>query len=245
MSKIFPIKLVISLLLALTVLGTAPALADTHAWSFADNPHPRLGDLTAEEKAFIDTFRAGDATINACERSILAEYEVYNRRNLEFEASGAADETFRDWKVHLSRDTPGYLNSCMSTVAAEGLLMADPPPSDFYFCGRYSRPPASAAELRYARLIDEVFVYAQSALEFSVNELLLVDKLTSIVDLAPATEYYFRKLVRPALKDEVEPRDVSHLLPGLTGRQQAFLDEAVEKRDLQAVLAMTGDCERR
>jgi hypothetical protein len=245
MSKIFPIKLVISLLLALTVLGTAPALAASDIWSFADNPHPRFDDLTDEEKAFIDTFRAGDATINECERWILAEYEVYKRRNPEFEASGAPDETFRDWKVHLSRDRPGAYNTCLSLIAMDILSDANPPPSDFYFCGRYSRPPASAEELRYARLIDELFVYAQSTAEASVNDLLFVNELTSIVDLAAEVEYYFRQLIPQVLKDEIKPRDVSHLLPGFTTSQKALLDEAVEKRDLQAVFDMAGTCEQR
>ena len=111
----------------------------------------------------------------------------------------------------------------------------------FYFCGKYSRSAKTTKELGAAKLIDEIFEYANTSY-FGSTALLQANIASDLIYLNPDIEYYFSKLVNPLLKDEMEPRDVSHLVPLLSKQQIEFLDEAVRQNDLQSVLDTTNSC---
>jgi len=135
-------------------------------------------------------------------------------------------------------------NDALSFVVWEELNEIDFAGSfdDFYFCGLYSRPPATATEREAAKFIDELFEYTKYGSNSAISALLTANRLMGIVEMNPDVEYYISRLVVPELKGERPPRDVSHLKPLLSEERRAFVDRAVENFDLQTVLDTTEPC---
>jgi len=217
-----------------------------NSWSFEDNPHPRYNQLSEQEKTFLNdksTMKEGE---NPCKFSIRQEYAVYLDHYPNFSISGEEKTNFKNWKIHYSRSGKGYFISCLSVSLAVELMDTyyEVDFEDFYFCGQYSRLPNNKAEQEAADIIDEIFEYAKTY-RSSSSSLLYANSSSELIDLNPDIEYYFSKLVNPLLKDEIEPRDVSHLIPLLSEEKRAFLDEAALNFDFQPVLDTTEPCKTR
>ncbi len=225
--------------LLLAIFGAA---AQENAWSFEDNPQPRSEEMTSAERKFLDDTKNPALNAGACATFLTRYYKIYQNHYPDFQKTGDAETRFRSWKLYQART--GYYISCLSFVVWEELSEIDLAGSfdDFYFCGLYSRPPATAAEREAAKYIDELFEYAKNGSSFAISTLLTANRLMEIVEMNPDVEYYISRLVVAEFKGERPPRYVSHLEPLLSEERRAFVDRAAENFDLQAVLDTTEPC---
>ncbi|MDZ5699398.1 hypothetical protein [Chelativorans sp. M5D2P16] len=216
--------------------------AERAVWSFAEYPHPSHDERTLEERARVERLTKANRQDDACTAWAKAEFDLYQRRYPAFLETSDLDERFRRWKFHIALDRRGPLTQCLSAAAVDTLIELPTVPTDLYFCGRFSRRAANAFEEKLVGLMEELFVYAQSAIEGPVDTLLLANELSDYVELSPDVAYYFHHLTTPIFLEEVGPRDTSHLDPLISRERRAFLRQAAEERDLEAVLETMPSC---
>ncbi len=227
--------------LLLAIFGAA---AQENAWSFEDNPHPTYEEKTSQESSLTNFFIGTDSLPTYCEKVVSANYKVYQQRYPDFQKSGDPETNFANWETHILTPTERIFSYCVIyswTIKMEPLL--DPPPdADFYFCGLYSRPPASERERKTAEVIDRIIVFAKTgSMSASIFFLVTNDRL-DFFDLNPDVEYYFSKLVEQYLVLDTNLGDVVNLEPLISEERRAFVDRAAKNSDLQAVFDTTEPC---
>ncbi len=167
---------------------------DLSGWSFADHPHPQIVNLTQSELSALRKIRDKrlDRAEN-CRASIAANYDIYQNRYPAFRhiANGAARA--RHWRRHVvATAAPPYI--CVikelgetRIAAVEAQLLRSP---DFYFCGRYSRPPSSDAERRLVELVDELLAYAATGNLLALHAFPIYHDEDKRITLNPDVLYY-------------------------------------------------------
>lgn len=212
-------------------------------WSFEDNPHPiNFDELSAKEQQDLQSAQG------SCERNLAIEYKIYLGRYPGYEKSGDAKTNFKNWKNYLAGLISKPVNACLFHIPylkIWNLYQSPQVGDDFYYCGFYSRSPGTVAEQKIATLVDEAISYASTGSWIAISSLMAANRPGGIFDLNPDIEYYFRKLTRPAAGSEIQERDTSQLELFLDAERTTFLDAAVGRKDLQAVMDTSGPCKRR
>ncbi len=231
-------------------LNTSPAAASQNStWSFEEHPHPLYDELTEEEKKNSDVLAEYPLDgMSPCEADLLATYEIYLRRYPGFQKRGNARTNFTNWKNYIAHQKQNRGTLCMYKVPFRRLDAITFEPyvrKDFYFCGQYSRIPYTPLEHDAYLLIEEAISYAKTGHWSAVTTLVASQGEDHVIDLNPDIEYYFRKLIYPFAEDVEQDRDTSHLEPMLSAERIRFLDDAVTKRDFEAVVDTTPQCKTR
>lgn len=240
------------ILLILTVIlynVSVIKLAHTEAtkginWSFSDQPHPADHTLTRDEKAPLEEIAQGQGFSEYCSKLLRTHFNIYNDRFPKFTQAGSADKRFLAWKHHVVVDgfSDGYNGAkhCAQFMAFHQAL--DPYASNnLRFCGAFSDRPKSPSERKFRNAIEEMISYADAGNLDALDSLLILHSPGSNVMLNPDVEFYIRKALQ--INDEYE--DVwytGHLEPLLSPERIAFVEDAVERGDFEAVLDTTSPC---
>ncbi|MCY0096232.1 hypothetical protein [Hoeflea ulvae] len=233
--------------MALGLQGFGAAVAgEAAAWSFKLHPHPEVQDLTLSERRLRDSidFERYPHIYPACLDQVDVDYAIYQGRYPAFSRQGEPAENLRAWKRHIVRQLyPGF-SICVAGLPAYALQFheAELEEVGIVFCGRFSGQAKSPIDMFFQAQIREALDFAVDGNRGVAFGVLLYSPARSAVRLNPDVEYYFRKSFEN--DDDYLPRDwdSSHLIDQLTDQRKAFVEDAVKRRDLQAVLDTTADC---
>ena len=192
MREIFiPIFLIYSVL----ILSHA-AFAQGEPWSFDDHPHPRLSDMTATEKAYLDKQQEENfGSANICEIIVRAEYDLYLQRYPDFKDTGDEAGNFTRWKNHVSADNDERDTICLFVTPLQHLAKLQAERQirrDFYYCGRYSRTAWTSPEGTARTLVEEALRYASHGNWEAIILFLQAQDENGLIHLNADVEYYLR-----------------------------------------------------
>lgn len=186
--------------------------------------------------------RHGDAYL-FCADAVDVDYEIYNRRYPAFANQGNPKENLRAWKRHIVKQRyPGF-SWCVGSLPnyaidwyAEELESAG-----IFFCGHFSALPENDADRLLADLVNEALdFWLDGSRGVAFGFFILADK--KLINLNADVEYYLRRSLENDEEYRPEDWDTSHLIRRLTPERRAFVDAALERRDLKTVLATTPAC---
>ena len=115
--------------------------------------------------------------------------------------------------------------------------------TDFFFCGKFSRPPESAKEEEIATLIREIFGYIQTDEPGRANKFLSYNAIGPIIELHPDIEYYYRARFTPPdyIDKKKVMRQTVHPNHTFSPARKTELNQAIEAGDVQRVIDTMGD----
>lgn len=233
------------LVFALSILLVSQAYAQDD-WSFADHPQPVYEDQTpAERKVLEEAEREAASDEDGCRLFVDAYYRIYKLRYPDFGDWNTEEVRFLRWENHMIHGPPYLANGCLALKTALAIRDIDRNLDGFFYCGRFSRSHWTRREEKIGKLVQEIIAYASSGIYSAISSLIMINDLSPAVDLAPAVEYYFRKLKDPDHPELFDPRDVSHLVPLLDAKTRIVIEDAAKRRDLDIVLEMVEECGER
>ncbi|NOX41957.1 MAG: hypothetical protein GXP05_16105 [Alphaproteobacteria bacterium] len=232
-------------LAAVSLLIGMESAAQDGTWSFTDNPHPTYSDLTLDEYEQTQLLISTTIDEKFCKPVIELAYNIYNAHYPEFRQVGDASTRFSDWKKVIENRNGISLAYCLYNFPSDdfaNFYTANRLEADFYFCGRYSRPPRTAREREAVMLIDEIVENTEAGSGGALFAFYLSSKLEGLFEVNADVEYFLRKFMQAA--DILGPQDwdTNALEPLLDEERIAFLKQAVENRDFAAVLETTPPC---
>ncbi len=221
-------------------------------WSFADHPQPPYKELTkAEQKALDDSGRDHRDFEILCRGPMAVAYDIYQDRYPAFLRIADAATRERHWRTHLvAIGRAPHLCFIWDLAriripAAQKRLGAF---SRFRFCGRYAQAPANDAERHLAGLVDELFAYAATGNYSAIRAFPGHANDDNRLALGPDILYYLYAIAWPTSPafekrwNEHQQRKLVYLTRYFSSGRRAFVDAAVRRRDLAAVVATTGPC---
>jgi len=229
-------------------LGHAAAASD---WSFEDNPQPDSSVLSRQD---IDAFEAVVASPlprpEKCIEAIALGYRLYGDFYPAFEDTGDPASRLAAWKRHALDDFPhrSLFRQCLIHEILDRLIdyrevYRD---SDLTYCGRFSRPPRSAAEREFQGLIDALVRPVGRQADERLSVFGEMAQLAPLITLNADVRYFIVSALgrMPGHRsvEDVEGWSRDGLAGQLSKDRRSFVDLAVRNGDLDAVLATTPDC---
>ncbi|MFK5980201.1 MAG: hypothetical protein QM488_15065 [Rhizobiaceae bacterium] len=218
-------------------------------WSFDEHPHPLTRDLTDEEHAFREMMiRKTEITGRSCKTNVELDYQIYLRRYPGYVKSGNSESNLRNWKFHFVANSYKLNAYCLTLQPTDKMWKALRRPGigrDFFYCGFYSRPPATAVEHDIKKYIDDLVEYAKTGSHLAIDNLLEQRDRFTFLDINRDVEYYFRKISMSSAGPSRGVENTSHLEPLLSMERKIFIDEAAMLMDFQAVLDTSPPCSPR
>ncbi len=229
------------------------AQGDTPLWSFAKHPHPPYKTMTKAEKARMDPLLFdGQEGPAPCDEIIRTSYAIYRDRYPAFETQTASltpAARLRLWRMHVFVREPSYIYLCILDDLREkifALVKTTDMDPQFYFCGHYSRPPASADEKAFALLVDEHVSYARTGKYFAARNLTTSFDDVAQIKINPDIAYYFYKIAQPFYPleswDGFIAAHRSYYGGLLSAERKAQVDRYAAERNYQAVLSSSKAC---
>lgn len=219
------------------------------AWSFTEHPHPTTREFTDEERAFKNmAIRRTKESDRSCEMTIQLDYQIYLRRYPKYAKSGRSESNLRNWKIHFAANSQKLNAYCLTRQPTNKMRQALAHPGigrDFYYCGFYSRPPATAVEHDIKKQIDDLVEYAKTGSHLAIHNLLEQQDYITFLNINHDVEYYFRKIAMPNSGPSRDVKNTSHLESHLSMERKIFIDEAAMLMDFQAVLDTSQPCSPR
>ncbi len=238
-----PLKLTLATLVAASIFVGVSFAADID-WSFTDHPHPRSHQLSAEEEAALDAAHRPDIPLNKfCDRVVQTNFEIYNKHYPQFVATGDLQTRYSAWRYHLVAVPVPWESSCVfgqSFMKTSESLQAIIK-SGLVFCGVYSRQPRTPKEREFVNDMNELVDFIGFGDPDAVWNLFNFRLSKPQINLNPGVEYFLRKSLRQNERRKND-RKTSHLEPLLSRERIEFLDQAVKRRDFEAVLQSTEPC---
>ncbi len=215
------------------------------SWSFEDNPYPKYGNLTPQEINLLEKKIEFTNTEKQCEYLINTQYQIYQTRYPEYKEFADDETYFQRWKLHMVA-SKNY-ESCMILSPMQSLVDSDSNLAyvHFYFCGRFSRSPKTIEEKEIAQTISELFEFAKTGDPAAVDLLLYANERTEIINLDPDFEYYFSKLAKPFINNDIPERNLSRFIPLLSEERRTFLDKIALNSRFEDLLITTLPCKTR
>ncbi len=237
------LKLAFAMLLAMFLFIGVSSAADID-WSFADHPHPEPHQLSVEEEAALNAAHRPDIPFTKfCDRVVQANFDIYNKHYPQFAATGDFPTRYSAWRYHLVAVPVPWESSCVfdqtSMKISESLQTIIK--SGLVFCGVYSRQPRTPKEKEFVNDMNELVDFIGFGDPDAVWQLFNFRLSKPQINLNPDVEYFLRKSLRQneRLKND---RKTSHLEPLLSRERIEFIDQAVKRRDFEAVLQSTRPC---
>lgn len=218
-------------------------------WSFDEHPHPLTRDFTDEERAFREMMiHKAEITGRSCETNVELDYQIYLRRYPEYVKSGEPENNLRNWKIHFAANSQKLNAYCLTLQPTNKMRKALRRPGigrDFFYCGFYSRPPATAVEHDIKKHIDDLVEYAKTGSHLAIYNLLEQRTFFTFLDINRDVEYYFRKISLPSFGPSRGVENTNHLESLLSMERKIFIDEAALLMNFQAVLDTSKPCSPR
>ncbi|AVX03426.1 hypothetical protein MXMO3_00894 [Maritalea myrionectae] len=223
----------------------APAFALD--WSFKVHPHPLFDELTQDEHdAIFAAIR--DESERECAKAQRLQFQIYLKRYPSFADTGTSESRKKAWLHHVLGTPLDVERTCILFAEVSKLmdLTKNAEETDFFFCGKFSRPPESAKEEEIATLIREIFGYIQTDEPGRANKFLSYNAIGPIIELHPDIEYYYRARFTPPdyIDKKKVMRQTVHPNHTISPKRRTELDQAIEAGDVQRVIDIMGDCFR-
>ncbi|MEP1206788.1 MAG: hypothetical protein ABJM29_07225 [Rhizobiaceae bacterium] len=238
--------LVFLIFAAFVLMGAGSPPLDEKPWSFKQKPHPRKYQYSDQQREIWEqALMGGGRAADICEALLDAEYRVYK---LHYPAFVDADLSYdpdwqQAWRRHLVSDNYHLPTQCIVHTAHNRIveLLNHVGAVRFRFCGNLGSKPQTFDEDHLAAGLDQMLVLAgQGVPEAIINALSYASHMPNF-ELNTDVEYFLRQSLRKTYRFE-HHWGVNHLQTELAAPRRVFVEDAVERRDLEKVLQTTASC---
>jgi len=217
-------------------------------WSFVEHPDPYVSGYTAEEFRFLDKVSSASPDNGVCEAGTRARFKIYRDRYPDFEKSGEPMANYRNWKLNFAEILGKDFTGCLIISPMIKFFNLQKPRYNpgMYYCGKISGPPQSDRHKEMSAIAEELMAFAGIGNWHAIDTILFLNHLGErFIDLNTDVEYFLRKSLPVDWEFDKRNKDTSNLEPLLDAERRAFVDAALERSDLQAVLDTTAPCPKR
>lgn len=239
------ILLIIGLYLSNIIASMAASSAASNElyWSFDDHPHPQSHMLTVEEKNTLNSINDYRGGIELCSKTMQSQFAIYGGRFPRFEQSGAEEKRFSAWKLHLLKGDYEFESECITDELFLKILETKHY-VNLVYCGIFSGIAETEQEHLFVESLEQMASYAHLGILTAMGNFISLHRPGSNLSLNPDVEFFIRK----SLQKNVELVEykytwyTGHLEPLMTQERIEFVNAAVERGDLDAVLSSTSPC---
>lgn len=183
---------------------------------------------------------------SSCSNKMQALFAIYNERYPEFEKSGSVKNRYSEWTLHILKKNYFYESECITDALFLDVLNSKYSVSMVY-CGKFSQKAQTDQDHLFVQSLEQTADYVQMGVLTVMNNLLSLHNPGTTVSLNPDVELYIRKYMEE--NDEYGQFNArngvwytGHLEPLLSPERIAFVEDAVERGDFEAVLDTTSPC---
>ncbi len=222
-------------------------------WSFQEHPQPST-EISFEELLYIDGDWKRDGMLPECGGKVHRSYEIYLKYFPEYAETAEPEQAYQTWRDYILADEENSLGGCMTGAyasAIETLYKRDPSRITVSYCGRFSGEPTTEEDLFVVDKIRYLEGLADKGFAVAQGYYLLMDG-NSVVRLNPDILYFLRRALDGSsfandlglfdTQDSIFAVNSPGLEEQLSSERKAFVDGAVLRNDLSAVLETTGPC---
>ena len=231
--------------------GGAEAQSSKIAWSFEQNPHPSIAEMSLREKlALLSIKKRYDGVDVSCRASLQSEYQIYLGRYPSYLSFQDEQDPFIAWKRHIAQNSAVQQETCLYGRLIFQFSELDKSTfigEDFLFCnGQFPRSPRTKHERELIRLTDELTEYvflgsAKAAIVFG-----RAGAYSRVFYAHPELRYYMLSFAhKQNAKANAElSRRLASVKKLISSERLEFLDEAVRGSSYKTVLDAMPDCRK-
>ncbi|TPW28826.1 hypothetical protein FJU08_15980 [Martelella alba] len=237
--------------------GLASTVHAELAWSFADHPIPALHDLDDETMLYVFLSPEDSNMVLDCGDYFGRYLTAYERYYPEFARQGTPEERDQAFRAGVEAYGDDYLVTCLTSPYVLKLhkdIWATPLRFTVRYCGRFEGEPVTDADRYMVETIRRVERIAARGSEEGLFNMILLDGEPDRTELNPDLLYFLKKslidtdfarqrmILDPGSRFGILAINSPDLEAQLTPKRKAFIDAAVKRGDLRAVLDTTGPC---
>ena len=231
--------------------GGAEAQSSKIAWSFEQNPHPSLSQMSLREKlALLSVKKRYDGVDVSCRASLQSEYQIYLGRHPSYLSFQDEQDAFSAWKRHIAQNSAVEQETCLYGRLIFQFSELDKSTfigEDFSFCnGQFPRSPRTKHERELVHLTDELTDYVSLG---SAKAAIIFDRAgaySRVFYAHPELTYYmlsFADKQNVNANEELSCR-LASVKELISLERLKFLDEAVRSGSYETVLDAMPDCRK-